>query len=75
MVCVSALLTRRRGALWLPGICLPVMIVWAACGGGSATHTPGTPSGTYTLKVTGTVTSSATSTQLTHTANLTLTVD
>lgn len=67
--------TRRRRALWLAGICLLMMIVWASCGGGSATHTPGTPTGTYTLKVAGTVTSSATSTQLTHTANLTLTVD
>jgi hypothetical protein len=66
---------RHRRALWLGGICLLLMIAWASCGGGSTTHNPGTPSGTYTLKVTGTVTSSGTSTQLTHTTNLTLTVD
>jgi len=75
-VCLAVLsATGRRRALWLPGICLLMMIVWASCGGGSVTHNPGTPAGTYTLKVTGTVTSSGSSTQLTHTANLTLTVD
>ncbi len=66
---------RRRRVVFLLGTCLILTIVWASCGGGSATHTPGTPAGTYTLKVTGTVTSSGTSTQLTHTTNLTLTVD
>ena len=66
---------RRLRVVFLLGTCLILTIVWDSCGGGSATRTPGTPAGTYTLKVTGTVTSSATSAQLTHATNLTLTVD
>jgi hypothetical protein len=70
---------RRRPSPWLWGTCLlTMMMVWAACGGcggSNVVHTPGTPTGTYALKVTGTVTSAATSTQLTHVTNLTLTVN
>jgi len=75
LVGLAVLSESRRRAAWLLGACLLLMIAWASCGGGSATHTPGTPAGTYTLKVTGTVTSTGTPTQLTHTTNLTLTVD
>ena len=67
---------RRRPSPWLWGTCLLMMMVCAACGGGSnVVHSPGTPTGTYTLKVTGIVTSAPTSTQLTHVTNLTLTVN
>jgi hypothetical protein len=68
--------TRRRRAPWLLGACLLMMIVWAACGGGgNVVHTPGTPAGTYTIKVTGNMTSAAPSGQITHSLNLTLTVN
>jgi len=51
-------------------------LMWGACGGGGgappASHNPGTASGTYSLTVTGTVTSG--STTVTHTISLTLEV-
>jgi len=63
---------RRRWALLAaPLLCA---LMWAACGGGAApaSHTPGTPAGTYPLTVTGTVTSG--STTVTQTMSLTLKV-
>jgi hypothetical protein len=78
MVASFAALTgaRKRPAAYALGLCLVMMMLWSACdvvGGGA--HTPGTPAGTYPLVVTATVTSAATSTQLTHTLNLSLTVN
>jgi len=53
-----------------------MVMLWSACGGGAqVVHTPGTPAGTYTLDVSATVTSAATSSKLTHDLKLTLTVD
>jgi len=54
---------------------LLLAMLWTACGGSStpATKTiPGTPAGTYTVVVTGSAASTST---LTHTINLTLTVN
>ena len=66
----------KRRAAYLLGLCLVMMMVWSACGGGvTAVQTTGTPSGTYTLDVSATVTSAATSSKLTHDLKLTLTVD
>ena len=68
---------RKRRAAFLLGACLLIVMFWSACGGGGSmiVHTPGTPSGTYTLDVNATVTSAATSSKLTHDFKLTLTVD
>jgi hypothetical protein len=67
---------RQRRAAYLLGVCLLVVILWSACGGGGqVTHTQGTPPGTYTLDVSATVTSAATSSTLTHNFKFTLTVD
>jgi hypothetical protein len=66
----------KRRAAFLLGACLLVAMFWSACGGGAqVVHTLGTPAGTYTLDVTATVTSAATSSTLTHVLKLTLTVD
>jgi hypothetical protein len=68
----------KRRAAYLLGACLLIVMFWSACGGGGApqmVHTPGTPSGTYTLDVTATVISTATPSTLTHDLKLTLTVD
>ena len=66
----------KRRAAFLLGACLLIVVFWSACGGGAQViHTPGTPSGTYTLDVSATVTSAATSSKLTHDLKLTLTVD
>jgi hypothetical protein len=67
---------RKRPAAYLLGLSLVMIMLWGACGGGGqVVHTPGTPSGTYALSVTATVTSNATSTQLTHSLSLTLNVN
>ncbi len=66
---------RKRRAAYLLGACLLLAVLWTACGGSStpATKTvPGTPAGTYTVVVTGAAASTST---LTHTINLTLTVN
>jgi hypothetical protein len=66
----------KRRAAFLLGACLLMVMFWSACGGGAQIiQTPGTPSGTYTLDVSATVTSAATSTKLTHDLKLTLTVN
>jgi hypothetical protein len=67
----------RRQTLLLPlGAGLLLALALAGCGGGGSSATtptnPGTPPGTYTLMVTGTVGSG--STQVSHTQQLTLTV-
>jgi hypothetical protein len=73
---VAALATaRKRRAAWLLGTGLLLVVLWSACGGGSTTPPPsnaGTPAGTYTVDVT--ATDAAVST-LTHTIQLTLTVN
>jgi len=66
---------RKRRAAYLLGACLLLAMLWTACGGSStpAPKTiPGTPAGTYTVVVTGAAASTST---LTHTINLTLTVN
>jgi hypothetical protein len=65
---------RKRRAACLLGGCLLLVVLWAACGGGGGQviHTQGTPPGTYTVDVTAT---DATTTTLTHTLQLTLTVN
>jgi hypothetical protein len=67
----------KHRAAYLLGACLLIVVFWCACGGGGTqvTHTPGTPTGTYTLEVSATVTSAAPSSTLTHVLKLTLTVD
>jgi hypothetical protein len=68
----------KRRAAYLLGAGLLIVMFWSACGGGGApqiVQTLGTPSGTYTLDVSATVTSAATSSKLTHDFKLTLTVD
>jgi hypothetical protein len=67
---------RKRRAAWLLGACLLLAMLWSACGGGGTTTPPpsnaGTPAGTYTVDVTATDASTST---LTHTIQLTLTVN
>ncbi|SPE24315.1 hypothetical protein SBA2_180007 [Acidobacteriia bacterium SbA2] len=67
---------RKRRAAWLLGAGLLVLMLWSACGGGGTTtpppSNPGTPAGTYTVDVTATDASTAT---LTHTIQLTMTVN
>jgi hypothetical protein len=75
-VLVLAAARRRRAALLLGAGLLTVMM-WCACGGGGTQtvpppHNPGTPAGTYTVDVTATDASTST---LTHTIQLTLTVN
>ena len=67
----------KRRAAYLLGACLLIVMFWSACGGGGTVlvRTPGTPTGTYTLDVSATVTSAATPSTLTHDLKLTLTVD
>ncbi len=75
---VAALATARKlRAAWLLGAGLLIVVLWSACGGGGnhlTTSPPmtGTPAGTYTVDVT--ATDAAVST-LTHTIQLTLTVN
>jgi len=67
---------RKRRAAYLLGLSLAMIMLWSACaGGGQVVHTPGTPSGTYPLSVTATVTSAAASSKLTHSLSLTLNVN
>jgi hypothetical protein len=67
---------RKRRTAYLLAFSLVVIMLWSACGGGGqVVHTPGTPTGTYALSVTATVTSTAASTRLTHTMSLTLNVN
>jgi hypothetical protein len=69
-----ARISKRRAA-WLLGAGLLLVMSWGACGGGTSTNTqtqPGTPAGTYTLAVTATDAAAST---LTHTIQLTLTVN
>jgi len=74
-VLVLAVARKRRGA-WLLGAGLLIVMLWSACGGGETKtpppSNPGTPAGTYTVDVT--ATDAATST-LTHTIQLTMTVN
>jgi hypothetical protein len=68
---------KRRGraicGVLLLGVLLLVMM-WSACGGGSGSSGGGgTPTGTYTLTVTGTYSSG--SANLAHSAKLTLVVE
>jgi VCBS repeat-containing protein len=66
---------RKRRAAYLLGACLLLAMLWTACGGSSTPPpktVPGTPAGTYTVVVTGAAASTST---LTHTINLTLTVN
>jgi PKD repeat protein len=53
-----------------------ILMLWSACGGGGTTTTPpsnaGTPAGTYTVDVTATDAAAST---LTHTIQLTVTVN
>jgi hypothetical protein len=67
---------RRRLSVWLLGAGLVIVMLWSACGGGGTTTppptNPGTPAGTYTVDVTATDASTST---LTHTIQLTLTVN
>ena len=67
---------RKRRAAYLLGACLLLAMLWSACGGGATTAppptTPGTPAGTYTVDVTATDASTST---LTHTIQLTMTVN
>jgi VCBS repeat-containing protein len=68
---------RKRRAAWLLGAGLLVVMLWSACGGGGnhlTTSPPisGTPAGAYTVDVTATDASTST---LTHTIQLTLTVN
>ena len=67
---------RKRRAAWLLGAGLLLVVLWSGCGGGTTTvpppSTPGTPAGTYTVDVTATDAAIPT---LTHTIQLTLTVN
>ena len=68
---------RKRRAAYLLGACLLLAMLWSACGGGGTKTVPppikpGTPAGTYAVDVTAT---DATTSTLTHTIQLTLTVD
>jgi hypothetical protein len=76
MLLLARLAGARHGAKWAFAPMVVVLLgalVWtSACGGGSGgggVHNPGTPKGTYTLIVTGT------SNGVSHTKNLTLTVN
>ena len=67
---------KKRRTACLLGACLVLVMLWSACGGGAqVVHMPGTPAGTYTLDVKGTVTSTVPSATLTHDFQFTLTVD
>jgi hypothetical protein len=66
---------RKRGAAYLLGACVLLVILWSACGGSGTSVPPpssGTPAGTYTVDVTAT---DATSSTLTHNLKFTLTVN
>ena len=64
---------KKRRAACLLGTGLLMAMLWGACGGGGQTvHAQGTPPGTYTVDVTAT---DATTSALTHTLQLTLTVN
>ncbi|HEV2348299.1 MAG TPA: choice-of-anchor D domain-containing protein [Terriglobia bacterium] len=69
---------RWRAATLAAGLLVAMVLTWAACGGGSvapvASSVNATPSGTYTLTVTGTYTATGSSVQITHDSTLTLTV-
>ncbi len=67
---------KPRAAYGL-ALCLAMVMLWSACElvqAPPATHTPGTPAGTFQLVVNATVTSAASSTKITHALNLSLTV-
>jgi hypothetical protein len=65
-----------RRAAYLLGAGLLLVVLWSACGGGGTTNPPphnsGTPAGTYTVDITAT---DATTSTLTHTIQLSLTVN
>jgi hypothetical protein len=76
MLLTLPLAPRRRRRWALLGATTLVLAGWVGCGGGGpppCESTPATPAGTYTLTVTGTYTSG--SATLSHTQNLTLTVN
>jgi hypothetical protein len=72
-------LRRELGGGWPSLVALGVLALvvayWASCGGGASAHmtNPGTPTGTYTLTVTGS--STYNSTALTHSVTLQLVVN
>jgi hypothetical protein len=73
-------LSRKRRPAYVLGTCLLVVMLWTACGGGGGgsspvAHTAATPSGTYTLNVSAAMTPAGSTTPVTHTINLTLTVN
>jgi hypothetical protein len=71
-----ALVLRGRRKWALMGTTMLIVALWLGCGGGATspppcTPTAGTPSGGYTLPITGTASGSV---NLSHTQNLTLIV-
>jgi VCBS repeat protein/ASPM-SPD-2-Hydin domain-containing protein len=73
-----ALITPRRRRAWAGlAVILTAVVLWAACGGGGGNTgggggNSGTPAGTYSLTVTGTVTSGSTTLKNSMTLNLTV---
>lgn len=69
---------RLRVALLAAGLIIAMVLTWGACGGGSvapmATNLIATPSGTYTLTVTGTYTASGSNVQIVHNSTIIMTV-
>jgi hypothetical protein len=69
---------RLRLATLAAGLVVAMVLTWAACGGTAVSPVSSspfaTPSGTYSLTVTGTYTATGSSTQIVHNTTLTLTV-
>ena len=69
---------RLRAATLAAALLVAMVLTWASCGGGSvsqvATNANSTPSGTYSLTVTGTYSATGSAAQITHNSTLTLTV-
>ena len=74
LAALAALTPLRRGCAWLCLVCTVLLVlVWTGCGGGGGiVHTPGTPAGSYSLTITGTLTSG--SAVLTHSLKVALNV-
>lgn len=69
-----ATMAKRRAAIPL-GLCLMLVLSWSACGGTTVAQKQKTPSGTYTIEVTGTTNLGTSTSKSTHVLNLTLTVN